>query len=127
FLDIVNYAQDNWLRCWFNDIDIAMVKHQLTMCKTLIAWEDNMLQILHELKRILTPNGIIAFEVGEVRKGKVKLDESIVRLSAQLGLTHDATLINQQKFTKTANIWGVKNNAAGTNSNRVVLLRKERI
>ncbi|MCH9852459.1 MAG: site-specific DNA-methyltransferase [Alphaproteobacteria bacterium] len=124
FLDIVNYAQDNWLRCWFNDIDIAMVKHQLTMCKTLIAWEENMLQILHELKRILKPNGIIAFEVGEVRKGKVKLDESIVRLSAQLGLTHDATLINQQKFTKTANIWGVKNNDAGTNSNRIVLLRK---
>ena len=25
FLDIVNYAQDNWLRCWFNDIDIENI------------------------------------------------------------------------------------------------------
>ena len=123
FLDIVNYSQDNWLRCWFNNIDMSSVN--ITMCKTLIAWEASMLQSLHELKRILKPNGVIAFEVGEVRKGSIKLDESIARISAQLGLTHDATLINQQKFTKTSNIWGVKNNDAGTNSNRIVLLRKE--
>ena len=123
FLDIVNYSQDNWLRCWFNNIDIKSVN--ITMCKNLADWEASMLQSLHELKRILKPNGVIAFEVGEVRKGSIKLDESIVRLGTQLGLTHDATLINQQKFTKTSNIWGVKNNDAGTNSNRVVLLRKE--
>ncbi len=123
FLDIVNYSQDNWLRCWFNNIDIKSVN--ITMCKNLADWETSMLQTLHELKRILKPNGIIAFEVGEVRKGSIKLDESVVRLAIQLGLTHDATLINQQKFTKTSNIWGVKNNDAGTNSNRVVLLRKE--
>jgi len=25
FLDIVNYAEDNWLRCWFNNIDAVEV------------------------------------------------------------------------------------------------------
>jgi len=33
-------------------------------------------------------------------------------------------LINDQAFTKTANLWGVSNNRVGTNTNRVVLLRK---
>ena len=35
-----------------------------------------------------------------------------------------AVAINAQKFTKTANIWGVSNNSKGTNSNRIVLFRK---
>ena len=33
-------------------------------------------------------------------------------------------LVNEQAFTKTANIWGVANNTDGTNSNRIVLFEK---
>ena len=33
-------------------------------------------------------------------------------------------LINDQKFTKTANCWGVDNMSKGTNTNRIVLFRK---
>ena len=33
-----------------------------------------------------------------------------------------AVLINEQRFTRTANIWGVTNNRRGTNTNRVVVL-----
>jgi len=33
-------------------------------------------------------------------------------------------LVNQQRFTKTANIWGIRNNERGTNTNRVALFRK---
>jgi len=31
---------------------------------------------------------------------------------------------NDQKFTKTANCWGVDNNFKGTNTNRIGLFRK---
>ena len=34
------------------------------------------------------------------------------------------TLVNDQKFSKTAHCWGVENNEKGTNTNRIVLLRK---
>jgi hypothetical protein len=34
-------------------------------------------------------------------------------------------MINEQEFTKTANIWGTKNNEKGTNTNRIVVLRKQ--
>ena len=40
------------------------------------------------------------------------------------GFACDAVLINQQAFTKTANIWGVGNNTLGTNSNRIVVFKK---
>jgi len=33
-------------------------------------------------------------------------------------------MINDQEFTKTANCWGVDNNAKGTNTNRIVVFRK---
>jgi hypothetical protein len=33
-------------------------------------------------------------------------------------------MVNQQEFTKTANCWGIGNNAKGTNTNRIVVLRR---
>ena len=40
------------------------------------------------------------------------------------GLEPLLVMINDQEFTKTANCWGVDNNAKGTNTNRIVLFRK---
>jgi hypothetical protein len=33
-------------------------------------------------------------------------------------------MINRQVFTKTAQCWGVDNNAKGTNSNRIVVFER---
>jgi hypothetical protein len=68
--------------------------------------------------------GWVAFEVGEIRRGEVKLEEVVAPLGIEAGFECTAILINTQEFTKTANIWGVHNNKGGTNSNRIVLLRK---
>jgi hypothetical protein len=42
------------------------------------------------------------------------------------GLPFDrlAVMVNDQAFTKTANCWGVLNGRQGTNTNRIVLLRR---
>src|SRR6185503_4017652 len=64
FLDVVDYAADNWLRCWFLGIDPRSV--QLTVPKKLDAWAATMTRVFHELHRVLKPGGHIAFEVGEV-------------------------------------------------------------
>ncbi len=124
FLDIVQYKDDNWLRCWFNGIDAEAVGKNITMAKTLELWSSEMKKVLIELKRVLKKDGVIAFEVGEVRNGKIKLDESIVPLGIDIGLKCESIMINSQVFTKTSNLWGVSNNAAGTNSNRIVIFRK---
>ena len=125
FLDVVQYASDNWLRCWFNDIDMNTVEQKITMSKTLIDWNAKMQKVFNELYRITKPNGIVAFEVGEVRNGKIKLEEAVIPLGIEAGFNCEAILINEQEFTKTANIWGVDNNKAGTNSNRIVVFRKK--
>ena len=124
FLDIVQYADDNWLRGWFNGIPVGSVTKRITMSRTVAGWNEVMAAVLRELHRVTRRKGHVAFEVGEVRNGKIQLEEHIVPLGLQAGFECEAVLINEQKFTKTANIWGVKNNRAGTNSNRIVLLRK---
>jgi hypothetical protein len=122
FLDVVDYAGDNWLRCWFAGIDPKSVA--LTIPKKLDAWAESMTTVFQELHRVLKPGGHVAFEVGEVRSGTIKLEETVLTCGKSAGLTPVLVLINAQEFTKTANCWGVDNNAKGTNSNRIVLFRK---
>jgi len=124
FLDVVQYAVDNWLRCWFNNINIKQVAANITMSKTVEEWGAKMQSVFNELYRVTKKGGMVAFEVGEVHKGKVKLEEVVIPLGLNAGFNCDAILINQQQFTKTANIWGVNNNTSGTNSNRIVVFRK---
>ncbi len=124
FLDVVQYARDNWLRCWFNDLDADAIGRQITMSATIADWRVQMGAVFAELYRITAHGGHVAFEVGEVRKGKIRLEEHVVPLGIAAGFSCEAVLINQQQFTKTANIWGVGNNALGTNSNRIVVFKK---
>lgn len=122
FLDVVQYAQDNWLRCWFNGIEAHRVK--LWNCRKVEDWTEKMTSVMDQLRQLLKPDGWVAFEVGEVRHGSVKLEDYVVQAGIRAGLEPVLILINQQDFTKTANCWGVSNNAGGTNTNRIVLLRK---
>ena len=124
FLDVVQYAQDNWLRCWFNGIDAKEIDKKITTSKTIKEWTTVMQDVFNELYRITKKSGFVAFEVGEVRNGKIKLDEFVLPLGVNSGFEPLGIIINQQEFTKTANIWGVKNNKSGTNSNRIVLFQK---
>lgn len=122
FLDIVQYATDNWLRCWFCGIDADAVP--ITMARTVPAWQQAMGEVFRELRRIVRPGGHVAFEVGEVKKGKVRLEEAVVPTAAAAGFVPELVMVNAQEFTKTAQCWGIDNNASGTNTNRIVVLRR---
>lgn len=122
FLDVVDYAGDNWLRCWFCGIDPQAVP--LTVPKRVEAWQAAMTEVFMELRRVLKRGGHVAFEVGEVRGGRVKLEEVVIPCGAEAGLEPVLALIHDQRFTKTANCWGVDNGRKGTNTNRVAVFRK---
>ena len=125
FLDIVQYSRDNWLRCWFNAIDDKLIGREITMARTVSEWSRVMRETFCELSRITRPGGWIAFEVGEVRKGEVNLEETVVPLGESCGLSCQGIIVNSQHFTKTSHIWGIDNNRCGTNSNRIVVFQKE--
>jgi hypothetical protein len=122
FLDVVDYAADNWLRCWFIGVEAARVP--VTVVASVAAWQERMTALFLELGRVLRPGGYVAFEVGEVRAGRLRLEEAVLPCVVRAGLQPVLVLIQQQAFTKTANCWGVANNTKGTNSNRIVLARR---
>ena len=123
FLDIVQYAEDNWLRSWFAGIDatsVAIERH-----RTEAAWQNMVRETLVELARVVQPSGYVAFEVGEVRNGKVLLERLVWDAADGLPFDRLFVMVNQQEFTKTANCWGVRNNSKGTNTNRIVVLQRQ--
>lgn len=122
FLDIVQYAEDNWLRCWFAGIDVAQVK--IDRHRNEESWSAMVRATLAELARVVKRGGHVAFEVGEVRNGKVLLEKLVWQAADGLPFERLAVIVNQQNFTKTSNCWGIRNNSRGTNTNRIVVLRR---
>ena len=122
FLDVVDYQTDNWLRCWFNGIDAQSV--DIWHFKKPEEWQAAMKRVFTELGRVLKPKAYVAFEVGEVRNGKILLESLVVPAASEAGLEPLLVLVNDQVFTKTSNCWGVDNLKKGTNTNRIVLIRK---
>ncbi len=123
FLDVVDYQTDNWLRCWFNGLDASTIP--IWQLKKAEDWSTAMTRVFHELHRILRPGGHIAFEVGEIKKGKLLMETLVVPAAKAAGLIPRLVLVNDQIFTKTANVWGVSNLKKGTNTNRIILLQKQ--
>ena len=122
FLDIVDYESDNWLRCWFLNIDPKSVN--ISQHRNVDDWQAFIRETLIELARITKLGGHIAFEVGEVRNGTIRLEENVIKAAKDLPLQILGVMINSQKFTKTSNCWGVSNNLGGVNSNRIVIFKK---
>jgi hypothetical protein len=123
FLDVVDYQGDNWLRCWFAGFESATVP--LAHHRTTAAWEAFVRRCFAEFARVVRPGGFVAFEVGEVRGGRILLERHVAAAMAGLPFDLLGVMVNRQSFTKTANCWGVGNNARGTNTNRIVLARRK--
>jgi len=122
FLDVIDYRADNWLRCWFNGVDSSELP--ISQLKSEELWVEKMTEVFRELGRVLTIDGVVAFEVGEVKKSKVMLEELVIRAALGASLVVHGVIINAQEFTKTSNCWGVDNQSMGTNTNRIVIVSK---
>ena len=122
FLDVVQYAQDNWLRNWFAGLEAATM--EISAHRSIEAWTQMVRDCFNAFARILRPGGHVAFEVGEVRQGAVLLEQQVWKAVEGLPFDRLFVLVNRQKFTKTSNCWGVDNNHKGTNTNRIVVLRR---
>lgn len=124
FLDVVQYHRDNWMRNWFAGVDEAHLEAAFIYERRVEAWCERMGRVFREQHRILRPGGAFVIEVGEVKKGTLRMEELLLPLGDAAGFRPEVILVNTQAFTKTAHIWGVTNNTTGTNSQRMVVFRK---
>ncbi len=122
FLNVVNYRRDNWMRCWFAGVDPDEVG--ITQTGNLKAWRALVRETLANVAAIAPGDGVFAFEVGEVRSGSLLLDRVVVDVARETPWEPVLVVVNEQTFTKTSNTWGVLNNQGGTNSNRIVVMRR---
>ncbi|CAJ0864822.1 hypothetical protein AMST5_01710 [freshwater sediment metagenome] len=122
FLDVVNYRGDNWLRNWFAGVEVDDLS--ISQLRSIDAWSALTRAVFTEFARVLRPGGHVAYEVGEVRGGGVLLERIVWQAMEGLPFERLGVMVNQQRFTKTSNCWGVANNSKGVNSNRIVLARR---
>ena len=123
FMNIVNYKHDNWMRCWFAGLDADDI--EITQTNKLEAWKDLVRGVLVNVAAITRRGGAFAFEVGEIRRGSLLLDQVVTDVARESAWTPVCIVVNEQTFTKTSNTWGVDNNRGGTNTNRIVLMRRD--
>ncbi|RMH19534.1 MAG: hypothetical protein D6698_05620 [Gammaproteobacteria bacterium] len=121
-MDVVDYRADNWLRCWFAGINLDDI--EISMYRKEADWIKMMADTMKEQWRILKSGGYLILEVGEVRSGKILLEKLVWDAVENLAFDRLGVMVHQQEFTKTSNCWGITNNQKGTNSNRMVILRK---
>ena len=122
FMNIVNYKADNWMRCWFVGIDPDQVG--ITQTGKLEAWESLVHEALDNVAAISACGSVFAIEVGEIRSGSLLLDRVVADVARKTAWEPICIVVNEQMFTKTSNTWGIDNNQAGTNSNRIVVMRR---
>ena len=122
FMNIVNYRADNWMRCWFAGIDPEEVG--ITQTGRMEAWKGLVREALDNVAAISACGSVFAFEVGEIRNGSLLLDRVVADVARETAWKPVCIVVNEQMFTKTSNTWGIDNNRAGTNSNRIVVMRR---
>jgi len=83
-----------------------------------------MMEAIQEMRRVVKYGGHIAIEVGEVKKGQIKMEELVIEAGIRCGIKPSEIYINMQNFTKTSHCRGIENNKAGTNTNRIVVFQK---
>lgn len=73
YLDVVNYAKQNWIRMWFLQEDFEEVSRALDDNLVLGNWIDFMESIVLELKKFLQSDGVMVLVVGDVARSSTNV------------------------------------------------------
>ena len=132
FLDKADYIGDNWLEFWFCGIEPDRFAGDMLVTPDIRRWQEFIGRSMREMHRVLRSGCRAVIEVGEVTSGgeTLHLEEQLIDIAADLhndgiSLVPERIYIQQQRFTKLANCFNVENNLKGTNTNRMVVFRKE--
>ena len=105
----------------------------ISIHRNIESWSEEMTATFKRMVKLLKKGAYVAFEVGEVRKGKIKLEDHVIPAAERAGLVPILVLVNDQEFTKTSNCWGRLKPGKGNQhkpdcaSEKAVGLGKERL
>ena len=126
YLGVVNYARQNWIRTWFLDVDAEGVSRELDDELTPVDWVQFMNVVVADIKKILSPKGIVALVIGDVAKpgsGTVSLARELIRHVQTTGDFEFIGCISDYLHVeaKTTRIWS-KTKGKATSVDRIVIL-----
>ncbi|EAZ80957.1 DNA methyltransferase [Algoriphagus machipongonensis] len=126
YLGIVNYARQNWIRSWFLDANPELISEELDDDLNLFEWIKFSKDTVSQFKKLLKPNGVGVFVIGDVAKSK----DSVIPLAREFAvMVKENKLFKNvwifsdyiQGFDKTTRIWGETKGKA-TATDRIVIL-----
>lgn len=126
YLNVVNYARQNWIRTWFLDEDPESVTDALDDNLTLAEWLDFSEGVVTDLKDMLRPDGVAVLVIGDVAKSSrtvVSLAREFIRRLLHKEVFHYVGCLSDRLpgDAKTTRIWGDTKGRA-TAVDRVVIL-----
>lgn len=124
FLNVINYIDDNWLRFWFLGYDREKLRKTLVQTGNIEEYRYFIKQSMKEMYKVLRKGKYCVMEVGDVRNGKVNLDELIVDLADETGFKVERVLINYITAPKISKAFARKKPGEGTKTNRCVIMKK---
>ena len=126
YLGIVNYAKQNWIRNWFLRADAEQMVDILDDNLSLSAWIDFAELSTLEIKKMLRPDGVAVFVIGDVARSSNSVislaREFLRRLMHQKTFSYIGCLDDRlQGSEKTTKIWKDTKGQA-TTVDRIVIL-----
>ena len=126
YLGIVNYAKQNWIRSWFLDSDPIEISEKLDDDLNINQWVQFSKKTLIEFKKMLKPNGVAVFVIGDVAKSKtnvIPLARDFALMVKENKLFKNVWIFSDyiEGADKTTRIWGETKGKA-TATDRIVIL-----
>lgn len=124
FLNVINYIDDNWIRFWFLGYDREKLRKILIQTGDINEYREFIKKSMLEMNKVLKKGRYCIIEVGDVKNGKIKLDELIVGLTNETGFIVERVLINYISAPKISRAFARKKPGEGTKTNRCVIMKK---
>ena len=124
FLNVINYIDDNWLRFWFLGYDKEKLRKILVQTGNIEEYRYFIKRCMIEMYKVLKEGKYCIIEVGDVKNGKINLDELIVDLADETGFEVERVLISYITAPKISRAFSRKKPGEGTKTNRCVILKK---
>jgi DNA modification methylase len=124
FLNVINYIDDNWLRFWFLGYDREKLRKILVQTGNIEEYRYFIKRCMQEMYKVLKKGKYCIIEVGDVKNGKINLDELIVDLAYEAGFEVERVLISYITAPKISKAFARKKPGEGTKTNRCVIMKK---